>query len=47
MVRKLLEVLLLLLDLLPKRLELLALDLADGHLLAGALASLEGIAMGA
>jgi hypothetical protein len=43
---QLLEVILLLLDLLAEREELLLLGLADEHLLLGALASLKGVAGG-
>lgn len=42
---QLLEVILLLLDLLAEREELLLLGLADEHFLLGALASLEGVTM--
>lgn len=45
MILQLLEVILLLLDLLAQREELLLLGLADEHFLLGALASLEGVTM--
>lgn len=45
MILQLLEVILLLLDLLAEREELLLLGLADEHFLLGALASLEGVTM--
>lgn len=45
MILQLLEVILLLLNLLAEREELLLLGLADEHFLLGALASLEGVTM--